>query len=125
MADNDKDNQFAVTSSVGNVIDLSTQSTPFLKKSDEDKLYSPTLAESSGRLARGSSSGSNSSGGSDFLGTGSTSTVARQMMEDERCAFILLLKEFFPCPRQLSVFHQYVLILNCLNKHYTLHGQLE
>ena len=107
----DKDKQLALTSIDGNVIDLSTQSTPFLKKSDEDKIYSPTLAESSDRLARGISSGSNSSGGSDFLGTGSTSAVARQMMQDERCVFICLLKEFFPCPRHCLSFTRMLLFL--------------
>ena len=89
MAEKDQDKpHLAAQGGGGSVVDLSTHSTPFLKKSDEDKLYSPTLAESSGRIAREISTGSSSSAGSssDFLGTGSSSAVARQMMQDERCA---------------------------------------
>ena len=86
----DKDMPLLTAAGGGSVIDLSNQSTPFLDKSDEEKLYSPTLAESSSRIAREVSTSASSSGSSDFLASGSSSAVARQMTQNERYAFVCL-----------------------------------
>ena len=86
---------------VKSVIDLSSYSSPFLDKKEEDLLYSPSLVESSDRIARdrstglasssssSPSSGSSSSGNTSFLPTGSSSVVARQLIQEERSVCIL------------------------------------
>ena len=82
---------------VKSVIDLSSYSSPFLDKKEEDLLYSPSPVESSDRIARdrstglasSSSSSSSSSGNTGFLSTGSSSAVARQLIQEERSVCIL------------------------------------
>ena len=80
---------------VKSVIDLSSYSSPFLDKKEEDLLYSPSPVESSDRIARdrstglASSSSSSSSGNTGFLSTGSSSAVARQLIQEERSVCIL------------------------------------
>ena len=66
---------------VKSVIDLSSYSSPFLDKKEEDLLYSPSPVESSDRIARDRSTG---------LASSSSSSSALALAPQETPAFSLL-----------------------------------